>query len=54
MQNEVQAISYMAKHGPAAIAALLPIGCSSVLFIHIELKMIRAGCVIYFLSTKCV
>jgi hypothetical protein len=43
MQNEVQAISYVAKHDPAAIAGLLLIGCSSVLFIHIQLKLIRAG-----------
>jgi hypothetical protein len=42
MQNEVQAISYVAKQDPAAIAGLLVIGCSSVLFIHIRLKMIRA------------
>ena len=43
MQNEIQAVSYMAKHDPAVIAGLLLIGCSPVLFIHIQLKMIRAA-----------
>jgi hypothetical protein len=43
MQNEIQALSYMAKHDPAVVAGLLLIGSSSVLFFHIQLKMIRAG-----------
>jgi hypothetical protein len=43
MQNEVQAISYMAKHDPAVIAGLLLIGCSSVPFVHMQLRMVRAG-----------
>jgi hypothetical protein len=43
MQNEIQAVSYVAKHDPAVVAGLVLIGSSSVLFIHIQLKMIRAG-----------
>jgi hypothetical protein len=43
MQGEIQAISYATRHDPAAVAGLLLIGCSSVLFIHIQFKMIRAG-----------
>ena len=43
MQNELQAMSYLARHDPAAIGGLFLIGCSSALFIHIQLKMIRAG-----------
>ena len=43
MQNEIQAVSYLAKHDPAVVGGLLLIGTSSVLFIHIQLKMIRAG-----------
>jgi hypothetical protein len=43
MQNEIQALSYMAKHDPAAIAGWVLIGCSSVLYFHVELKMVKAG-----------
>jgi hypothetical protein len=43
MQNEIQALSYVAKHDPAVIAGLFLIGCSSVLYIHVQLKMVRAG-----------
>jgi hypothetical protein len=43
MQNEIQAVSYMAKHDPAVIIGLLLIVCSNALFIHIQLKMVRAG-----------
>lgn len=43
MQKELQAISYIAAHDPAVIAGLLLIGCSSVLFVHSELRMVRAG-----------
>jgi hypothetical protein len=43
MQNEIQALSYMAKHDPAAVVGWALIGCSSVLYIHVELKMVRAG-----------
>jgi hypothetical protein len=43
MQNEIQALSYMAEHDPAAIAGLLLIGSSSVLYFHIQLKMVKAG-----------
>lgn len=42
MQNEIQALSYMAKHDPAAVAGWVLIGCSSVLYIHVELKMVKA------------
>ena len=43
MQNEIDALSYMAKHDPAVIAGLLLVGSSSVLYIHVQLKMVRAG-----------
>lgn len=43
MQNEIQALSYMAKHNPAVIAGWVLIGSSSVLYIHVELKMVKAG-----------
>jgi hypothetical protein len=42
MQNEIQALSYMAKHDPAAVAGWVLIGCSSVLYMHVELKMVKA------------
>ncbi len=41
--NSLQPIVYMAKHDPAVIAGLLLVAGASVLFIHIQLKMIRAG-----------
>lgn len=43
MQNEIQALSYMVRHDPAVVAGLLLIGSSSVLYIHVQLKMVRAG-----------
>jgi hypothetical protein len=43
MQNEIQALSYMAKNDPAVIAGLLLVGSSSVLYVHVQLKMVRAG-----------
>lgn len=43
MQNEIQAISYMLKQDPAAVAGFLLIGSSGVLYIHVQLKMVRAG-----------
>lgn len=43
MQNEIQALSYMAKHDPAVVAGFLLIGSSSVLYFHVQLKMVRAG-----------
>lgn len=43
MQNEIQALSYMTKHDPAVVAGFLLIGSSSVLYIHVQLKMVRAG-----------
>ncbi len=43
MQNEIQALSYMVTHDPAVVAGLLLIGGSSVLYIHVQLKMVRAG-----------
>lgn len=43
MQNEIQAVTYMAKHDPAVIAGLLLIGSSLVFYIHVQLKMVRAG-----------
>jgi hypothetical protein len=42
-ENNFQSIVYMAQHDPAVIAGLLLIGGAGVLFIHIQLKMIRAG-----------
>lgn len=43
MQNEIQALSYMVKHDPAVVAGWLLIGSSSVFYIHVQLKMVRAG-----------
>jgi hypothetical protein len=43
MQNEIQALSYMVKRDPAAVAGLVLIGSSSMLYIHVQLKMVRAG-----------
>ncbi len=43
MQNEIQALSYMVRHDPAVVAGLLLIGSSSVLYIHVQLKMVTAG-----------
>jgi hypothetical protein len=42
-ENNFQQILYMVQHDPAVIAGLLLIGSAAVLFIHIQLKMIRAG-----------
>jgi hypothetical protein len=43
MQNEIQALSHMVKHDPAVVAGFLLIGGSSVLYIHVQLRMVRAG-----------
>jgi hypothetical protein len=43
MQNEIQALSYMVQHDPAVVAGFLLIGASSVFYIHVQLKMVRAG-----------
>src|SRR5579863_10164068 len=43
MRNEIQPLSYMVKHDPAAFAGWVLIGSSSVLYIHVELKMVKAG-----------
>lgn len=43
MDENLKMFVYMAKQDPAVIAGFLLIGCSSVLFIHIQLKMMRAG-----------
>jgi hypothetical protein len=43
MDENLEMFVYMAKHDPAVVAGLLLIGCSSVLLIHIQFKMIRAG-----------
>jgi hypothetical protein len=42
-ENDFKPIVYMAHHDPAVIFGLLLIGCSAVFFIHIQLKMIKAG-----------
>ncbi len=42
MQNNLQQIVFMAKHGPAVIVGLLFIGSALVMFMHIQLTMIRA------------
>jgi hypothetical protein len=42
-ENGFQPIVYMARHDPAVIAGLLLIGGAGLLFIHIQLKMTRAG-----------
>jgi hypothetical protein len=43
MRGMFSPIAYMAREDPAAIAGFLLIGISGVLFIHIQLKMLRAG-----------
>jgi hypothetical protein len=43
MDDNLRMFLYMAKHDPAVVAGLLLVGCSSALFFHIQLKMIRAG-----------
>ncbi len=43
MREMLSPIAYMARHDPAAIVGLLLIGAFAVLFIQIQLKMIRAG-----------
>jgi hypothetical protein len=43
MQDEIQALSYMMKHDPTVVAGWLLIGSSSVFYIHVHLKMVRAG-----------
>lgn len=43
MRNEFQSLSYMVKHDPAVVAGFLLIGSSSLLYIHVQLKMVRAG-----------
>lgn len=48
MQNEIQALSYMVKHDPAVVVGFLLIGGSSVLYFHVELKMVRAGYITSF------
>jgi hypothetical protein len=42
-ENSFQPIVYMAQHDPAVIAGLLLIGSAGLLFVHIQLKMLRAG-----------
>jgi hypothetical protein len=42
-ENNFQPIVYMVQHDPAVIVGFLLIGSAAVLFIHIQLKMIRAG-----------
>ena len=43
MRENIQQIVFMAQHDPAAIAGFLLLVCASVLFFHVQLKMIRAG-----------
>jgi hypothetical protein len=43
VQNEIQALADIARHDPTAIAGFCLIGVSSVLYIHVQLKMVRAG-----------
>jgi len=43
VRNEFQSLSYMVKHDPAVVAGFLLIGSSSLLYIHVQLKMVRAG-----------
>jgi hypothetical protein len=48
MQSDIQALLYVAKHDPAVIAGFLLIGSSSLLYIHVQLKMVRAGYITSF------
>ena len=43
MREIISADSYLVHHDPVAIVGLLLIGLGATLFIHIQLKMIRAG-----------
>jgi hypothetical protein len=52
MREVFSPIAYMAREDPAAIAGVLLIGISGVLFIHIQLKMLRAGYKTSFTSTR--
>jgi len=42
-ENDFKPMVYMAQHDPAVVLGLLIIGSSALFFIHIQLKMIRAG-----------
>ena len=43
MRENLQQIIYMVWHDPAAVVGFLLIGIFAVLFIHLQLKMIKAG-----------
>jgi hypothetical protein len=43
MREMLSPIAYMARHDPAVVVGFILIGMFAVLFIHIQLKMIRAG-----------
>ena len=43
MDESYQAIRYLLKHDPCVIGGLLLVGLSSVLFMHIQLKMLKLG-----------
>jgi hypothetical protein len=42
MDETYHAIDYLLRHDPYVIGGLLLIGFASVLFVHIELKLVRA------------
>jgi hypothetical protein len=43
MDETSQSISYLLKQDPWVIAGLLLIGLASILFMHIQLKLLKAG-----------
>jgi hypothetical protein len=43
MEETYQMVRYLFKHDPYVIGGLLLIGLASVLFMHIQLKMLKLG-----------
>jgi hypothetical protein len=41
--NDFRPIVYLFRHDPAVLVGLFLIGLAAILFIHIQLKMLRAG-----------
>lgn len=52
MQGNLQQISYMVTHDPIVIVGFLLVGAAGFLFIHVQLKMSRAGYKTYLWSAK--
>jgi hypothetical protein len=52
MPGNLHQISYMVRRDPIAVAGFLLIGTAGFLFIHLQLKMTRAGYKTYLWSAK--